>query len=312
MGRLNKAQCLGLSEQTKGFIAAGIVVLCWSGFNIVSRLGSKGLFTPFDLAAMRFGVSGVLSLPFFVYYQRPSAWPRYFTLSLFGGLGYGLLVYSGFSFAPSSHAGMFVNGGIPFWTVVLVSISAGYRVPRQTFIALLLSGSGLCMISFDSFFSARNAYEWVGDLLFLMAALSWAIFGLLVRRWTMKPLWVILGIASFASTLYLPVYVLWLPKAIESCTLQEIALQCIYQGIIAAMLAAGMYSYANRTIGACQASMMLALVPAASAIGAYFILDEVMGPTVMFGILVVTGGAILGVGRDSVSCQRQKTARRPK
>ena len=49
--RSNQSGLFGLSEQTCGFIAAGIVVACWSGFNIVSRLGSKGVLTPFDLAA---------------------------------------------------------------------------------------------------------------------------------------------------------------------------------------------------------------------------------------------------------------------
>lgn len=62
-----KPRLAGLSDQFLGFLAAGVVVVCWSGFNIVSRLGSKGVLTPFDLAAMRFGVSGVLALPFFMY-----------------------------------------------------------------------------------------------------------------------------------------------------------------------------------------------------------------------------------------------------
>lgn len=294
MTRSRPLPFFGLSEQTLGFIAAGVVVLCWSGFNIVSRLGSKGVLTPFDLAAMRFGVSGALALPFFLYHKRPGEWPHYLVISLFGGLGYALLVYAGFSFAPTAHAGVFVNGGIPFWTVVLVSVLAGFRISRQTLLALLLSGSGLLMIGFDSLVGPRTANEWIGDALFLLAALSWAIFGLLMRRWNIKPLWAILGIASFASVLYLPVYLLWLPKAILSSTAAEITLQCVYQGIVAAMLAAGMYSYANQKIGACQASMMLALVPATSAIGAFFILGEALGPLIVLGILVVSAGAILG------------------
>ena len=55
-----------------------------------------------------------------------------------------------------------------------------------------------------------------------------------------------------------------------------------------------MYSYANQKIGACQASMMLALVPAVSAVGAFFLLDEKLGVTIVLGILVVSGGALLG------------------
>ena len=98
---LTPHQTQHLSDTTKGLIAGLLVVACWSGFNIVSRFGTKGLFTPFDLAAMRYGVSGLLGGFYFVRNAPFADWPRYLVLSLFGGLGYGLLVYSGFSFAPA-------------------------------------------------------------------------------------------------------------------------------------------------------------------------------------------------------------------
>jgi len=122
-----RSHFVALSDTTKGLLAALVVVICWSGFNIVSRFGSTATFTPFDLAAMRYGVSGTLALPFFLKLVPPREWPRHAVLALVGGLGYGLLVYSGFAFAPSAHAGVFVNGGIPFWTVVIVAVMAGFH-----------------------------------------------------------------------------------------------------------------------------------------------------------------------------------------
>ena len=289
-----KPRLAGLSDQFLGFLAAGVFVVCWSGFNIVSRLGSKGVLTPFDLAAMRFGVSGVLALPFFMYWVRVRDWPRYIVLALFGGLGYGLLVYSGFAFAPTAHAGVFVNGGIPFWTVVMVAVLTGFQIARHIVLALLLSTSGLVLIGYDSLFGARAGDEWIGDALFLLAAWTWAVFGLLMRRWQVKPQLAISGVATFALILYMPVYLLWLPKAVAQASAAEIGLQCVYQGIVAALLAGGMYSYANQKIGAYQASMMLSLVPGVSAVGAFFILDEALSVRVVLGIVVVSIGAILG------------------
>lgn len=283
-----------LSDTTKGLLAGLMVVLCWSGFNIVSRFGSKGVFTPFDLAAMRYGVSGLLGSAYFLRNVPYAEWPRYVLLSVFGGLGYGLLVYSGFSFAPSAHAGIFVNGGIPFCTVVIVALTTGFHLARQTLLALLVSGVGLLFIGIDSLLSHHGEAEFMGDLLFLAAALSWAIFGILMRRWQIRPLLGICGIACFAMLLYWPVYLLYLPKNLPMAGWKDITLQCVYQGVIAAMLAASLYSYSNQKIGACQASMMLALVPAVSAIGAYFILDEQLTWTVMLGIVIVSTGAIVG------------------
>ena len=282
------------SHQTKGVLAALVTVTCWSGFNIVSRFGTKGVFTPFDMAAMRFGVAGALTMPFFLYLVPVRSWPKYMVLALFGGLGYGLLVYSGFAFAPSAHAGVFVNGGIPFWTVILTAILVGFKLSRHVYIALALSTCGLVMIAFNSMLAQHAPNQWIGDLFFLAAAFCWAVFGLLVRRWQIRPHHGIFGIATFASLVYLPIYYLWLPKGVFDASMGDIALQCIYQGIIAALLAAGMFSYATHKIGACEAAMMLALVPAISAVGGYFILGEDLSIVVIVGIVIVSLGALLG------------------
>ncbi|AVR88350.1 MULTISPECIES: DMT family transporter [Thauera] len=284
----------GLPDTAKGLLAALVVVICWSGFNIVSRFGSTASFTPFDLAALRYGVSGALTLPFFLKYVPLREWPRHAALALFGGLGYGLFVYSGFAFAPAAHAGVFVNGGIPFWTVIMVAALAGFHIARQTVLALVLSSAGLVLIGFQSLFTAAAPGTWIGDALFLAAALCWALFGLLMRHWRIRPQHGILGIASFSLVLYMPIYLLWLPGDIAQAGWGEIGLQAVYQGIVAALLAAGMYSYANQKIGACQASMMLALVPAFTAAGGVLILGETLGLTTMLGIVVVSLGAVLG------------------
>lgn len=284
----------GLSDHSRGVLAALVVVLCWSGFNIVSRLGSKGVMTPFDIAALRYGVSGVIALPYFMARVPPRDWSRYGVLALFGGLGYGLLVYSGFAFAPTAHAGVFVNGGIPFWTIVIVALMSGFRLERHIVMALLLSSAGLLLIGYESLVAPDAGSRWIGDILFLLAALSWAVFGLLMRRWMVRPQLAISGVATFSLLIYMPVYLLWLPKAIAASPAAEIALQGVYQGLVAALLAGGMYSYANQKIGSCQASMMLALVPGVSAVGAFFMLGEALSVHVVLGIVVVSIGAILG------------------
>ena len=51
------------SDAVRGLLAALAVVVFWSGFNIVSRFGATASFTPFDIAALRYGVSGTIALP---------------------------------------------------------------------------------------------------------------------------------------------------------------------------------------------------------------------------------------------------------
>ena len=282
------------SDATRGLLAALAVVMFWSGFNIVSRFGATSSFTPFDIAALRFGVSGALALPLYLYFVPRSDWPRHMVLAAVAGLGYGILVYCGFAFAPSAHAGVFVNGGIPFWTILMMAVMSGFRIARPTVVALLLSTAGLLLIGFESLLAPAQGSEWIGDLLFLGAALCWAVFGLLMRRWQIKPQYGMLGIATFSALAYLPVYMLWLPGNLAAQSWGAITLQGVYQGVIAALVAGGFYSYAVQKVGASEASMMLALVPAVTAVGAYLILGEALGLTTIVGIVVVSIGALLG------------------
>lgn len=282
------------SDAGKGLLAALAVVFFWSGFNIVSRFGATASFTPFDIAAIRFGVSGAIALPLFLGLVPRQDWLKHAVLALFGGVGYCTLVYTGFAYAPVSHAGVFVNGGIGFWTIVIMAFMTGFRIPRQTVVALLLSTSGLLLIGYESLMLNRGGDEWIGDLLFLTAALTWAVFGLLTRRWQIRPQLSVLGIALFSAVVYLPVYAWCLPSQISGASWGAITLQAAYQGVVIAFLGAGLYSYAVQKIGAGEASLMLALVPAVSAVGALLILGEQLGITAVVGIVVVSIGAMLG------------------
>jgi len=278
----------------RGFLAAAGVVLCWSGFNIVSRFGSRGTFTPYDIAALRFGVSALIALPFFLRLARFEDGGKYLMLALCGGIGYSLLVYAGFAHAPTAHAAVFVNGGIPFWTVLILAVLSGFRVAPMTLVALLVSLAGIALIAWESIFVTTGASHWLGDGLFLLAAATWAVFGLLMRRWRIPPTLAITAVAVFSAALFLPIYLLFLPKTILAAPPGAIALQAVYQGIVAALCAGWMYSYATQSIGPTQASMMLALVPGLSAAGGAWLLGEPLGTVGMVGIAVVSGGALLG------------------
>lgn len=286
-----------LSTHTKGLLAAGVVVLCWSGFNIVSRAGTTGALTPYDIAALRFGVSGLLALPFFLRMVPLAQYPRYFVLAMLAGVSYSLLAYVGFSYAPTAHAGVFINGGIPFWTVTIIAVTAGFQLSARSLVPLGFSAAGLLLIAGRSLTEVGVSNVWIGDLLFLSAALVWAVFGVLARRWQVPPRSAIVGIAVFSLLAYMPVYLLCLPQNITMAPTNEILLQAGYQGVVAALVAGAMYTYACQTIGVYRASMTLAIVPGASALGAWLLLDEPLTAMVVAGLVLVSLGALLAARR---------------
>lgn len=280
----------------KGYAAAAIVVLFWSGFNIVSRLGGRSELTPYDLAALRFCVSALLLFPFLLRLRFAATPLQLLILCASGGLSYSLLVYSGFSLAPAAHAGILVNGGIPFATLVVAWLVLGIRPTARTLAALALAGLGILLIGYEGIAheAPTAGPRWLGDLFFLAAAISFAVFGLLLKRWHIRPIEAIVGVAAISALTYLPVYLLFLPKALAAVPVSALLLQGFYQGVIAAVLAQLCYTYANMTIGPMKASLTLALVPGISALAAVPLLDEELSLATLIGVALVTAGAVLG------------------
>jgi drug/metabolite transporter (DMT)-like permease len=280
----------------KGFAAAAAVIVVWSGFNIVSRMGGRSALTPYDMAAIRFVFSGIVCLPFVLIRWRRLKWPRLAVLAALGGMSYGLFVYAGFSLAPAAHAGILVNGGIPFASALIAWLILGHRPGLRSEFALLVAGLGIVLIGIHSFgqFAGAPAHQWVGDVFFLLAAVSYASFGLLLKHWHVSPLDATIGIAVMSMLCYTPVYLAFLPKAITTVPLSFVLLQGVYQGILAASIAGLLFAYAIHNIGPQRATLMLALVPGVSAVAAVPLLGESLDAVTIAGVVLVTVGAALG------------------
>src|SRR5256885_5220703 len=52
------------AEYIRGALYGLAAVSIWSGWIVVARLGLKSSLTPWDIAALRFGVAGLLLLPY--------------------------------------------------------------------------------------------------------------------------------------------------------------------------------------------------------------------------------------------------------
>ena len=102
-----------------GYFSAYTVVFIWSFWLIVSRTGANSELTIYDLAAMRYGISALVSLPFILYFKPWKQLSIYKTISLSLVLGpcYILTVFSGFLYAPAAHGGIFMNGLMPLFAL---------------------------------------------------------------------------------------------------------------------------------------------------------------------------------------------------
>lgn len=286
-----------------GYLYAGITILIWAGFIVVSRLGGKSTLTPFDIAALRTGTAALVLSPWWLPRllnpaKRQLTWQQALTFAMLAGVIYPVLAYSGFFFAPASHGAVLVSGLLPFFTTVLVWVILRER--PNSLLALALVGVGIAVLLRESLSTAapqNSGPSWIGDLLFIGASLMWGLFTVMLKRWQVRGFDVTLGVVAMSSLIYLPIYALFLPKHITTAPWHDIALQAIFQGLIVVCVAMVTYAKAAEHLGAVRLAMLMALVPAVGTLLSVLILGEPLTTPVALGVALVSAGALLRVLR---------------
>ena len=278
-----------------GLIAAFFTICIWTGFILVSRYGGKGVLTGWDVTALRFGVGALIALIFLPRVTLPP-YKVILLFSVFGGIGYSVVVYAGFRMAPAAHAAVLLPGALPFATAVIAWLWLRQKPSPAQRMALMLVFIGIALTAADTFSHGAHltGTQMFGDLLFLCGSTSWAVFTLLLRRYPMEPLTAAVTTTLGSAILYLPVWWLFLPSTLNQAPLAEITMQAAYQGVLVVFVAMILYTFAARRLGAQTVTLLMAIVPGVSALAAVPVLGEPLSLLTMAGLGAVTMGAVLG------------------
>ena len=278
---------------TVGYLLAGITVFLWASFVLLSRVAGEHHLNPFDLTALRFSVAAVVLLPVWLWWKRrPVFNVQMLVLALLGGIGYALGAYTGLSIAPASHGAVLLSGVLPFFMTIMALLVLKEHPTQHRMIALAVIAVGVvCM----AIYSLNNLqHSWRGDLILLCASALWALYTVLVKRWSKTPLEVTMGVALLSAIIYTPVYLLFLPKNIQHAEWSAIFLQGVFHGVLVVIVAMLCFMQAMQRLGPTRLGAVMAMVPAVAGLGAVFILDEPFSWLLIAGLAFTSTGAWLG------------------
>ena len=128
----------------------------------------------------------------------------------------------------------------------------------------------------------------LGDLLFVAAGSSFAIFGMLLRLWRVPPMHAA-AVTSVLSLAGLPILFLAYRNLIAA-GLWENLLQAVVQGIFAGPAAIYLYTRAVVLLGAGRAALYPSLVPPFSLVIGFLTIGEVPSLSQLIGLTVVVIG----------------------
>jgi drug/metabolite transporter (DMT)-like permease len=286
------------ADYTRGALCGLGAACIWSGWIVVARLGLRTSVTPWDIAALRFGVSGLLLLPYL--WRKGLAmerlgWVGLAALVLGCGAPMVLLVNAGLLFAPAAHAGALFSGVVPIMVALLAApiLHEAFTSTKRFGLALVLAGViGIVWSAGGTIGTQQN----IGHLLFLGGALLWACYTVAMRRARLDGLHAAAIAAVGTLVLYLPVYAVVAGASLFKAPPTDIALQAFVQGFLTAVISLVLYGRAVSILGASSGAAFPALCPAMTAVLAIPILCEWPTAIDCIAIILISGGVYVVSG----------------
>lgn len=224
-------------------------------------------------------------------------------LGLLGTMAYQLLFMHGMSWTAAGDASLIIPMN-PVFTVLLAVPMLGQRISARMSVGLLIGISGVVIVvGWSPNSGIPIEHRVIGDLMILLAALSWAATSNLTKimlswengyssleivvwysitGWALLSPWVI--VENWGSAVPEPSSAEWLTIA--------------YLGVISTVLSYVLFAKGIELIGPTAASSYVFLVPVFGVLGGWLLLDEEIGASMILGFALIVIG-VTEVQRES-------------
>jgi len=277
-----------------GLLAGLAAAAIWGGMYVVSKVVLE-IIPPFSLLTIRL-VMGALTLGLVIYFRKnkPRFTKEQFWASLFVGfVGYGISL--GFQFVgtklSTASNGSLVTSATPAFVLLFAPFLLGEQTTPRRIIALVISTLGVLAVIDPRNAELSPTLFW-GNMSLLAAALTWALYSVLVRKVSKS---VDLLISSTVMLLGgIPSSIAFSIWEIKTQGIGEITIGIIggllFLGIIATAVAMFLWNYAFAELPAAVASLTFFAQPVVGTLLGWFFLSEKITP------LFLAGGVLIGIG----------------
>ncbi|HUQ74306.1 MAG TPA: DMT family transporter [Burkholderiales bacterium] len=282
-----------------GYLAAAIAVIIWASYPVATRAAVTGSFGALDLVALRFGLGGLLFLPYLLVHFRGigrAVWLRGLPLTLFQGAGMGALVICGLQFAPASHQAALGPGVSPAWVALLGFVVFAKRPSPAAVFGAFLCAVGVMVLTWAGAVS-ENAAVLAGDAMFLAASALGALYVLQLRNWGLGAIQSAAIVSVYSALVVLPWYFCSQMPPVWDVAPFELLWQALWQGVLIGCVALVALNHAISRLGAERLSSIVAFVPVVSSILAMVFLGERPTSVEIVAILAICAGVSIGALR---------------
>ena len=265
--------------------------LFWAFGFVAARHGVLSGMSPLVLALHRFIWPGFALLPVVAVSGFGDlgglGWRRGIALTLFGGLPLALWSYFGYVYVPLGHGSIIQPSCAAVGGLILARLVVGEALPPRRIAGAVTIVVGLAVIGAEALHTI-GSQGILGDLLFVAAGTSFAIFGMLLRLWRLPPMQATV-ITSVLSLVGLPILYFAYDNFLAAGFFENL-LQALVQGVFAGPAAIYLFTRAVVLLGAGRAAVYPSLVPPFSLLIGFLTLGEVPSIAQLIGLVIVIAG----------------------
>lgn len=267
-----------------------VAITVWSGSLVMLRLGVTTSLNAYDLTMLRFGVAATLLAP--VALRRGAGTDRLGWIGLGAmvitfGAPYVLLIALAMKTAPAAAAGALNPGVMAIVSVLLGRMILGARIGGMRFAGLVTTAIGVVL------FTRAGGALATGHLILIGTGIMWASHALIVRRAAVPALNATAIVAVGSAVVYLPVYLLALPKQILAAPPADMLMQAGFQGVLVSVVAIYAFNRSAELLGSVAGATLPALIPVATLGLGVLVLGETADAGEFASAILVSAGLIL-------------------
>lgn len=279
-----------------GILSGAVAALTWAAAFVAALHGIGEGLSPADLTLYRNVTLGPVFALFVFRYgvARPGgiSWSRGLALTLFAGPTLTLFSYYGFLAVPLGHGAVIQPSSAALGGLLLTALFLGEPLTRMRAVGAIAIVAGLVIYAGESVTTIGSSGV-LGDLSFMVAGLSWAVFGLLLALWRVDPLRAV-AVVTVLSMLYVPVHaVLFGYERMIAAGLAENLMQAFVHGVLAGATGIYLFTRAVELLGPARAAVFPALVPGFTMLIGFLVLGEIPSAVQLAGFAIVTVGFAL-------------------
>jgi drug/metabolite transporter (DMT)-like permease len=291
-----------MSRSALGTLSGLLAASIWGGMYVVSKI-VLDIIPPFALITTRLVLGGltlflILRLRGPIKIARSDLW----RVVAVGTVGYGIslgLQFVGTKLSTAAN-GSLVTSATPAFVLIFARSLLGERITHWRFAALLVSTVGVLAVIDPRTATLESSLFW-GNMALLGAALTWALYSVLIRLVTRT-----LDVLTVSLVAFLGGLPIAMPAgAAELLTNGAgpitfwVVMGVLFLGIICTALAMYLWNSAFALIDANRASLTFFAQPVVGTLLGWLFLDETITPLFLFGGVLIAVGLFLASRQPS-------------